>query len=158
MPLNLGPVKPHVQAAAEQIVRRFGVSHIGGYRAVGSVPNSDHPKGLALDVMTRELSKGNEIAAWAIAHPDVTYVIWNRRIYDRRDSKGWVSYSGPSPHTDHVHISFAAKGTGGTVPVSTPGESSSPDFLSELSTGMVIAAAVAALAVLAFIVIYAMGD
>lgn len=111
MPLNLGPVKPHVQAAAEQIARQFGMSHIGGWRATGSVPGSDHPKGLALDVMTRDVSKGNAVAAWATKRPDVTYVIWNRRIYDRRNGKGWQRYSGPSPHTDHVHISFFPSGS-----------------------------------------------
>lgn len=32
------------------------------------------------------------------------YWIWNRKIYHRRD--GWQPrpYSGPSPHTDHMHI------------------------------------------------------
>lgn len=110
MALRLGNVKPHVKKAAEEISSRFGITKIGGFRTVGSVPGSDHPKGLAIDVMTVE--KGTMVAEWTIANArrlSVTYVIWNRRIYDVRNGKGWTSYSGPSPHTDHVHISFAAK-------------------------------------------------
>lgn len=118
MPLNLGPVKPHVQEAAEFISRRFGISHIGGWRAFSDTPNSDHPKGLAIDVMTGDTSpggKGDQVAAWALGQPSVTYVIWNRKIFDRRKSSGVISagedYDGRSPHTDHVHISFAPTGT-----------------------------------------------
>lgn len=115
MTLNLGPVKPHVKAAAEEISARFQIGNIGGYRATGSVPNSDHPKGLALDVMT--VAKGNLVANWTVqnaARLGVTYIIWNRRIWQNGK---WSAYSGPSPHTDHVHISFAATGGDDSVPV-----------------------------------------
>lgn len=114
MALNLGPVKPHVKAAAEEISARFQITNIGGYRATGSVANSDHPKGLAIDVMT--VAKGNLVANWVIANAarlGVTYVIWNRRIWQ---NGAWKAYSGPSPHTDHVHVSFAP----------APGDSSAP--------------------------------
>lgn len=124
MALNLGPVKPHVQAAAEEFSSRFQTTRIGGWRATGSVPNSDHPKGLAIDIM--EPAKGNLIANYAIANAGrlgITYVIWNRRIYDVRNGKGWQAYSGPSPHTDHVHVSFAAKPGDTSAPVVDGGES-----------------------------------
>lgn len=125
---GLGAVKPHVRAAAEEISARFQITNIGGWRATGSVPNSDHPKGLAIDVMT--VSKGNLVANWVIANAarlSVTYVIWNRRIYDVRNGKGWQPYTGPSPHTDHVHVSFAPRPGDGSAPVenastSDPGE------------------------------------
>jgi hypothetical protein len=115
MSLSLGSVKPHVKAAAEEISARFQITNIGGYRATGSVPNSDHPKGLAIDVMT--VAKGNLVANWTIqnaARLGVTYIIWNRRIW--QDGK-WSAYSGPSPHTDHVHISFAGTGGDSSAPV-----------------------------------------
>lgn len=105
--MALGPVKPHVKAAANEITAKFGISNIGGFATSGHITNSDHYKGLALDAMTSNVTKGNAIAAWALARSDVTYVIWNRRIYDRRNGKGWQRYTGSSPHTDHVHISFA---------------------------------------------------
>jgi hypothetical protein len=110
---KLGPVKDHVRAAANSIGHQFGVKTIGGWRDTGSVANSDHPKGLALDFMIDDIpngaSVGQRIVEYAILHGNtlgVTYVIWNRRIW--RDGN-WKAYRGPSPHTDHVHVSFAAK-------------------------------------------------
>ena len=41
----------------------------------------------------------------------VMYIIWNRRIFRMyRPSEGWTSYSGSSPHTDHVHFSLTRPG------------------------------------------------
>lgn len=116
--------KPHVRAAAKELSQRFGIppAAISGWRATGSVSNSDHPKGLALDVMMPLI--GNQISTWAInnaARLGITYIIWNRQIWQNGK---WSRYSGPSPHTDHVHISFSASpGTGGAN-VESGGESS----------------------------------
>lgn len=110
MPYNLGKVKAHVRWAAEGIGPAFGISNIGGWRAHGSVPNSDHPKGLALDLMTRSKSVGDRLADYAVRNYKaygITYVIWYRQIWT--PSKGWHPYNGPSPHTDHVHLSFSDK-------------------------------------------------
>lgn len=107
MGLNLGKVQPQTQAAAELINQRFPGHTIGGWRATGSVANSDHPKGLAIDIMT---NNGDPIAAWIIANAtnlNINYLIWNRRIWQNGN---WQPYNGPSPHTDHVHVSFNAGG------------------------------------------------
>lgn len=107
--LHLGPVKPWVKTAAEDVRDEFGITNIGGWRAKGSVPNSDHPKGRALDVMIKSTAQGNQVASWAIQNQrqlGATYVIWNRRIW--MPDGGWKAYRGPVPHTDHVHISFGA--------------------------------------------------
>lgn len=110
-------VKPHVRAAAQEVVQKFGITNIGGFASTGHIPNSDHYRGLALDVMTS--LKGQEVANYFQANATrlaVTYIIWNRRIWDSRNNKGWVPYSGTSPHTDHVHISFKPEpGPGGPV-------------------------------------------
>jgi hypothetical protein len=127
MPYVLGAVKPHVRAAAESLGAKFGIRTIYGV-GPGSVPNSDHPKGLALDFMINNLSSGRAVgdalAAYVLqnmAALGVKYVIWYRRI---NNGSGWKPYSGPSAHTDHVHVSFnATPGTGGetgTVPVGNP--------------------------------------
>jgi len=122
MAYKLGAVKPHVQAAAEEIGPKFGIGSIGGWRATGSVPNSDHPKGLALDFMTFNRSTGNAIVNYLIGNAGrlgVTYVIYWRQIW--QDGK-WESYSGPSPHIDHVHASFSAGGgSGGAIPAQNVG-------------------------------------
>lgn len=110
MPYDLGDVKPWVADAADTLGKKFGISTIGGWRAHGSVPNSDHPKGLALDLMTRSKAVGDKLADFAVKNAKalgITYVIWWHQIWT--PGKGWHKYTGPSPHTDHVHVSFAAK-------------------------------------------------
>jgi peptidoglycan hydrolase CwlO-like protein len=98
------------------VERIFDVHSIGGWRAYGSVPGSDHPAGRALDVMTwSNRSLGWRIANWAVANAGalgVKYVIFNGRIWTR--GRGWHGYRHPSDpcncnptlrHDDHVHIS-----------------------------------------------------
>lgn len=107
-------VKPHVRAAAAEIRDKFGITNIGGFATTGHISNSDHYKGLAIDVMTT--IKGQAVADYAIAQAtrwNVTYIIWNRHIWEKGK---WTPYVGTSPHTDHVHISFSATaGTGGSA-------------------------------------------
>lgn len=122
MPYNLGTVEAHVRKAAEHFGERFGIDNIGGWRAKGSVPGSDHPRGLALDFMTRSKSKGDQLARDVIANSanwNVKYVIWWRQIWF--PGKGWKPYSGPSDHTDHVHVSFLDKPGKGTTDPAKPG-------------------------------------
>lgn len=124
MAYSLPGVKAHVKAAAEHFGPKHGIKSVGGWRAVGSVPNSDHPKGLALDFMTRNKAQGDALASDVIANYrqwSVSYVIWWRRQWS--PEKGWRSYSGPSAHTDHVHVSFeSTPGSGGgtATPVGNP--------------------------------------
>ena len=50
---------------------------------------------------------GEQIASMAQGDPRTAYVIWNRRIWSRkRESEGWREYTGPNPHTKHVHVSI----------------------------------------------------
>lgn len=115
MAYALGAVKPHVKSAANHFGPKHGYSVVYGWRVSGSVSGSDHPKGLALDFMGSNRAKGDALVSDVIANAgawNVTYVIWQRRIWTR-ESGSWKSYSGPSPHTNHVHVSFGdASGTG----------------------------------------------
>lgn len=111
-------VKPHVRAAAQEVEKQFGIANIGGFASSGHIPGSDHYVGLAIDVMTS--IKGQQLANWAVANAkrlSVKYVIWNRHIYNIGNSRGWVPYTGSSPHTDHVHISFYPTPGDGSAPV-----------------------------------------
>ena len=84
----------------------FGNLEMGGYRATGSVPDSDHPKGLAIDIMTTDNNVAQRIIALFRTQPGAKYWIWNRK--SAYQSSLWVTrnYTGPSPHTDHVHLSY----------------------------------------------------
>jgi hypothetical protein len=120
MAYSLGTVKPWVQAAADEVGPMFGYKSIGGYRRVGSVPDSDHPKGLALDFMTLSKTKGDQTVAYLIQNADrlgITYIIYWNRIWQNGQ---WSTYIGPNPHIDHVHVSFKANGGDGTTAVGNP--------------------------------------
>lgn len=120
MPYLLGPVKPHVKVAAEDIGARFGVGTIHGFGLRDNV--SDHPLGLALDFMVyQDKRKGDQVAAWCQANASaygVKNVIWFQKIWTvERQSEGWRSMddrgSATANHFDHVHVSFNAQpGTG----------------------------------------------
>lgn len=108
---RLGPVSSNTAKAASYFGNRYGIRTIGGYRDHGSVPGSDHPKGRGLDYMINNIKNGNKVGT-ALANDviknanawNVKYVIWNRYIW--HPGRGWKRYNGPSPHTDHVHVSF----------------------------------------------------
>jgi hypothetical protein len=108
---KLGGVSKTTQNGANYFGNKYGIKTIGGWREHGSVPGSDHPKGRALDFMINNVSNGKKRGD-ALANDviknykkfNVKYVIWNRYIW--QPGRGWRKYSGPSPHTDHVHVSF----------------------------------------------------
>lgn len=107
---GLKGISSNASKAADYFGGRYGIRSIGG-RGPGSVPGSDHPKGLALDFMINNIpngkARGTSLANDVIKNYkawNVKYVIWNRYIWF--PGRGWHKYSGPSPHTDHVHVSF----------------------------------------------------
>jgi hypothetical protein len=83
---------------------------IGGWRARGSVPGSDHPKGKALDLMTGNPTMHRLLIEIGRKLPGAKYWISMNRIATALG--GWKArgYNGPSPHTDHVHWSFFHRG------------------------------------------------
>ena len=71
---------------------------------------SDHNDGNAFD-LTHDPRHGvdcNVLSQQVINDRRVTYVIWNRKIYNREMAKdGWRPYTGESPHDHHMHVSIA---------------------------------------------------
>ncbi|MFY1687393.1 coiled-coil domain-containing protein [Plantactinospora sp. WMMB782] len=97
-------------------VRRAGFKRfVGCFRPGGPF---EHPKGRACDWSLRnsgfsraanddQMKYGNDLAAFLIRNADrlgILYVIWYKEIWF--PGEGWRSYSGPSDHTDHVHVSM----------------------------------------------------
>jgi hypothetical protein len=78
----------------------------------------EHPKGRACDWSLQERGfavasnddmrrYGNDLMAFLVRNADrlgILYVIWFKQIWF--PATGWKSYSGPSAHTDHVHVSM----------------------------------------------------
>lgn len=107
---GLKGVSAATSKAANYFGAKYGIKTIGGL-GPGSVPGSDHPKGRATDFMINNIKNGTSVGT-ALANDvianykawNVKYVIWNRYIWE--PNRGWHKYSGPSPHTDHVHVSY----------------------------------------------------
>lgn len=113
MPYSLGPVKAHVQAAADRIGGIFKPSSILGWGL--RARESDHPKGLALDFMVgSNKAKGDAIAGHVKANAaayGIKYVIWQQRIWNSDGSEHAMEDRGSATenHMDHVHVSFNAE-------------------------------------------------
>jgi peptidoglycan hydrolase-like protein with peptidoglycan-binding domain len=115
---------PGPTAFAKLLNQTYG-THIYG---INRTCAAEHGEGRALDWMNNAytadgLALGNAITRW-LAAPDaqgrpgamarrfgINYIIWNRQMWRAYDpGRGWAPYSGVSPHTDHIHISFTWDG------------------------------------------------
>jgi hypothetical protein len=114
-PTTSGCITPRTLHAYKE-TRKAGFKRFAGcYRPGGPW---EHPKGRACDWSLQNSGfapwhnndtrmYGNNLAAFLIRNADrlgIYYVIWNRQIWF--PATGWKSYSGPSNHTDHVHMSL----------------------------------------------------
>lgn len=117
---GLGRVKPWVSSAAKFLSCLYDEPDLIGVAGRGRV--SDHPLGLALDLMTRG-AEGDRIAECALRNREalgISYVIWKQRInygsgWQRMENRGNETEN----HFDHVHISFEKRAGSGSPDAST---------------------------------------
>ncbi|WP_433346827.1 coiled-coil domain-containing protein [Micromonospora sp. CA-111912] len=114
-PTTSGCITPRTLHAYKETKKANFHRFVGCYRPGGPW---EHPKGRACDWSLQKSGfapwhnndtrmYGNNLAAFLIRNADrlgIYYVIWNRQIWF--PASGWSSYSGPSDHTDHVHMSL----------------------------------------------------
>ncbi|KXK58240.1 hypothetical protein AWW66_30885 [Micromonospora rosaria] len=114
-PTTSGCITPRTLHMYKEVKRAGFDRFVGCYRPGGPW---EHPKGRACDwsLQNRGFAPwhnndtrmyGNNLTAFLVRNADrlgVYYVIWNRQIWF--PANGWSSYSGPSNHTDHVHVSL----------------------------------------------------
>lgn len=114
-PTTSGCVTPRTLHAYKEVKRAGFNRFVSCYRPSGPW---EHPKGRACDwslqnsgfspASTRDQKLyGNNVTAFLVRNADrlgIYYVIWYRQIWF--PATGWKSYSGPSNHTDHVHMSL----------------------------------------------------
>jgi uncharacterized coiled-coil protein SlyX len=114
-PTTGGCVTPRTLHMYKEVKKAGFNRFVGCHRTGGPF---EHPKGRACDWSlqksgfapwhnqdTREY--GNNLMAFLVRNSDklgILYVIWNKQIWF--PATGWKSYSGPSDHTDHVHVSM----------------------------------------------------
>jgi peptidoglycan hydrolase-like protein with peptidoglycan-binding domain len=88
--------------------------------------DSEHKEGRAWDWMLdvnnpRHRRVAGDFLSWLTRNDGrtarrlgVMYVIYNRKMWRAYDiGAGWTAYSGSSPHTDHIHLSFTWAGARG---------------------------------------------
>ena len=125
--------KPGMAAFMRLVQRHYGGGSLGVGRACGSGGQSEHKEGRAWDWAMNAGSAGDRsrvqrLFNWLFATDSrcrayanarrigIMYIIWNRRMFRMYDvDRGWAPYSGPSPHTDHVHFSLTRAGGAGRV-------------------------------------------
>ncbi|WP_432509769.1 LGFP repeat-containing protein [Kineococcus sp. SYSU DK001] len=124
-PTTCGAPQPGTLAVAQLIRDAYGRQTIGTARdcpATG-VPVSEHSDGRALDWMLNaadpaQAALAREFLTWLLADDaraarrlGVMYVIWDRQVWKAYAAgAGWQPYTGPNPHTDHVHLSLTFSG------------------------------------------------
>lgn len=114
-PTTSGCITPRTLHAYKEVKRAGFNRFVGCYRSGGPY---EHPKGRACDWSLQnsgfspartqdQRMYGNNLTAFLVRNADrigIYYVIWYRQIWF--PATGWKSYSGPSNHTDHVHMSM----------------------------------------------------
>jgi len=104
---GLGRVKSWAREAARFLSCLYDEPDLGGVAQRAGA--SDHPTGLAVDLMVRG-DRGDRIAACALANKEelgISYVLWKQRSnygdgWERMSDRGGDTAN----HRDHVHISF----------------------------------------------------
>lgn len=146
---GLDPAAANVMAMVEA---QFGPHDYAGVGERADNPDSDHAKGLAVDVMIEEWDsprgrkEGNQIAAWLQTNANelqISYLIWRDQIWNTgqpADDTGWKAYTHPSGgasatqrHLDHVHVSIDPNTSSGTSSSTNASTNASTDA----STGTV---------------------
>jgi peptidoglycan hydrolase-like protein with peptidoglycan-binding domain len=120
-------VKPGALAFAQMLNSHYGTRSYGITRACGSGV-TEHSEGRALDWMInandpQQKAIADSVVQWLSAsdakgNPGVmarrfgiNYIIWNRQVWRAyAPERGWAAYTGSSPHTDHIHITFTWDG------------------------------------------------
>ncbi|MCK5799980.1 MAG: hypothetical protein KAI47_22475, partial [Deltaproteobacteria bacterium] len=117
--------KPGVIAFRDLVLATYPCTGDSGIERACSVGGtSEHKEGRAWDwKVTVGNPAADDFLDWLLATDaqghkyamlrrlGVMYMVWNKRIWGAyRPNDGWRTYTGASPHTDHVHFSFSWDG------------------------------------------------
>lgn len=117
--------KTGMVALAELLADHYDRPTWFGSRSCIQGDNSQHYEGRAFDWTMNaynpdEKAIGDSVSQWLTANNGemakrfgVQSIIWNRKSWYLYSPGSWRDYTGPSPHTDHLHISFTWDGAMG---------------------------------------------
>ncbi len=93
-----------------------------GDAAHASVPSDHNPNAQGV-VTALDIGGGGGLDIHALAnrlaanpHPDLKYIISNRRIAEWQNGFQWRAYNGSDPHDTHIHVSVGRGEDGQSVP------------------------------------------
>ncbi|GAB48454.1 peptidoglycan-binding domain-containing protein [Mobilicoccus pelagius] len=117
--------RPGTTALGRLLVDTYGTGVFGVSRFCDG-SQSEHHEGRAVDWMLSandptQKAVAESFLAWLTANSGerarrlgVQYVIWNRTMWRAyAPERGFAPYSGPNPHTDHIHLSLTWDGAMG---------------------------------------------
>lgn len=117
--------KPGMVAFANLVSSHYDRPTWWGSRSCVAGDNSQHYEGRAMDwpmdaYDAQDKAIGDAVAQWLTANNGemarrfgVQSIIWNRYSWYLYKPGAWYPYTGASPHTDHLHISFSWDGAMG---------------------------------------------
>jgi hypothetical protein len=126
-----GGLQPGSRARGEQIGAKFGIGRVEGYACRPNTANKNqlsmHGTGRAVDIFVSG-AKGDTVASYIASHANALgfqLVIWNRTLW-KVTSGGGASraYTGPNPHTDHIHAELTAAAARTAPSVAPPSDES----------------------------------
>jgi hypothetical protein len=136
---GLAPYEPQSTCSPSPKAGTYGFSELlletftstgssGISRACNVGGRSEHKEGRAFDWSAlvadeADARAASQVIGWLLATDEhgepyamarrlgVMYIIYNQSIWrSYAPEQGWVGYTGPNPHTDHVHFSFSRAG------------------------------------------------
>ena len=126
--------RPGVVAFRDLVLASYpGTGDSGIVRACSIGGTSEHKEGRAWDWRVSasnptHVAQVDDLMSWLLATDEhgnpaamarrlgVMYVIWDSRVWKSyQAARGWQPYSGRSPHTDHVHVSYSWAGALGAT-------------------------------------------
>lgn len=118
--------KPGVKQFRQWVISNYGERSgspeniIAACNAARTVASSEHWEGRAWDWMIPSPEAAERLIAALTENQDelarragIMYMIYNRRMWRAYEPRGWSPYTGPNPHTDHIHFSFSWDGARG---------------------------------------------
>jgi len=114
--------KPGVVAFRKLVMDALGGRDFGIMRACEIGGPTDHKTGRAWDwrldaSKPEDQARAQALFDWLFAddyamlrRAGITFLIWNRQSWSTKTGLVWGPYTGPIPHTDHVHVSFGWPG------------------------------------------------
>lgn len=129
-----GGLKPGARVRGDQIKAKFALANVDGYACRPNTANSSqlsmHGTGRALDIFVSG-AKGDRVASYIVENANALgfqLVIWNRTLWKVTSGGGSSrAYTGPNPHTDHVHAELTAAAASSASSPAPTGDDGSAD-------------------------------